>query len=206
MRKFSLFFLLSILFHPAFCQEGLLQFTANYFRSNPFIGEYSQFVRHLMNDPDLQEKQTLKRTDTSLFSFTGSYKTFNPFFFKPRKLKITLEETPAQFLDSLPPDTLLVYHLMAYAGNDVKAGQDIQKEFAKLHKQFKRKFAASNFQEISSETIERGAVHNYFVGNSDIAPLTIAWAKLNQEYVLDLILRIKVSENFAVLPTTFNDP
>jgi hypothetical protein len=190
----------------SYSQDGLLRFTSDYFRSNPFITEYSQFVRHLMNDPDLEDKQTHKRTDTSLFSFSGNYKTFNPFFFKPRRLKITLEETPVLFRDSIPPDTVIVYHLMAYAGDDSKAEQAIQKEFAKLHRQFNRKFAASNFQDIKSESIERGGVHNYFVSESDIAPLTVAWAKLNQEYVIDLILRIKVSDNFAVLPATFYEP
>ena len=121
MKKNLLLLILALFIYcSSFAQDGLLQFTKSYFRSNPFIGEFSGFLKHLMNDPDLEDKKTFRRTDTSLFYFSGVYTNYNPFFFKPRQIAVTLEETAAQFSESGVIDTILVYHLLAYADGTSK--------------------------------------------------------------------------------------
>jgi hypothetical protein len=205
-KNLLLLILIVFVYSSSFSQEGLLQFTKSYFRSNPFVGEFSGFLNHLMNDPDLKEKKTFRRTDTSLFYFSGIYRNYNPFFFKPRQIMITLEETPAQFSDSSYADTIFVYHLLAYADGTEKGQQDIKREFDKIHRQFNKKFSSSNFQDLQKDTSILGGAHNYFINYTDIAPVSVAWGKVKDDFVLNLVLRLKTSNNRAALPATFNNP
>src|SRR5688500_1257044 len=136
---------------PSFSQEGgLYQFTKSYFRSDPFIGEFSSFLKHLLNDPAIINKRTLHRTDSSLFSFSGVFNNYNPFFYKPKRIEIVLKESAVQYADSIPPDTILVYQLIAYADNSTKAEQEVKKEFVKIHRQFHKKFYNSNYQDLKT--------------------------------------------------------
>ncbi len=115
MRKILLFvFIVCFSFNSSFAQEGLLEFSKSYFRSDPLSGEFSNFLNHLLNDPSLQDKQIQKRTDTSLFYFSGIYKKYDRFFFKPKRVEIILQEQSIKYIDSLLPDTLFIYQLIAY--------------------------------------------------------------------------------------------
>ncbi|HKO79405.1 MAG TPA: hypothetical protein VJU78_03380, partial [Chitinophagaceae bacterium] len=88
-----------------------------------------------------------------------------------------------------------------------KGEQEVKKEFEKIHRQFNKKFHDHNFQDLQIGEDIKGGVHNYFVGFASIAPVSVAWGKLkDDEFVLNLILRIKTKENAAVLPTTFYNP
>ena len=191
----------------SFSQEGLLQFTKSYFRSNPFIGEFSGFLKHLMNDPLLKDKKTWTRTDTSLFYFSGVFNDFNPFFFKPKRIEIVLQEVPVQFIDSIPADTILIYQLLAYTEGNTRGEEEVKKEFGKIHRKCNMKFYSSNFQDLQVGKEIKGGVHNYFLGSSNVAPLTVAWGLWKEnEFVLTLMLRLKTKENVAVLPAAFYNP
>lgn len=208
MKK-NLFSLFIIFFFYTFsyAQSGLYQFSKSYFRSNPFIGEFSSFLRHLVNDPDIRDKKTQQRTDSTFFYFYGIYNTFNPLSFKPKRVDILLEEVSVRYTDSLPPDTILVYQLIAYAG-ETKGKQDVQKEFEKIHRQYNKKFTNSNYRELKTGENVSGGLHNYFVPFAALAPVSIVWSFLEEtkEYILQITLRIKTSENRAILPAAFYDP
>jgi hypothetical protein len=200
MRKLLPFFLIICLdFTYSFAQDGLLEFSKSYFRSDPLNGEFSNFLNHLMNDPSLQDKKNLKRTDTSLFYFSGTYKKYDRFFFKPKRVEVTLREQSVKYIDSLPPDTIFIYQLIAYADGNSNGEQDVKKEFEKIHRMFNKKFHSSNYQDLESEGVKSGALHNYFVSYSALAPVTTVWGKLENEFVLQIDLRIKASSNRAVL-------
>ena len=206
-KNLLLLFFISFAYTSSFSQEGLFQFTKSYFRSNPFVGEFNAFLKHLMNDPLLKDKKTWTRTDTSLFYFSGVFNNYNPFFFKPKRVEIILEETSVQYVDSMPADTILVYQLVAYADGNSKGDQDVKKEFEKIHRQFNKKFYSSNFQDLQIGKEIKGGVHNYFVGSARIAPVSVAWGKLKEdEIMLTLMLRIKTKGNVAILPATFYNP
>lgn len=116
-------------------------------------------------------------------------------------------EAPIQYNDSLPSDTILVYQLLAYAEGNDKGERDIKKEFEKIHRQFNKKFHGSNFQDLKTGNEIKGGVHNYFISYTAIAPVSVAWGKVkDNEFVLNLMLRIKTKENVAVLPATLNNP
>lgn len=192
-----------------FAQENLYSFTKDYFRSNPFQGEFSVFLKHLLNDPTIEQKKTIQRTDSSFFSFFGIYKSHSPFFFKPKRVEVSLVEAPFRYADSLPvADTILIYQLMAYAGNDEKSQKEVQKEFERIHRHYNKKFSKSEQSPLSTGGIVTGSIRNYFVAYRMISPMAVAWSKLEkeEETVLILTVRIKLSENQATLPKFLDNP
>lgn len=206
MRKILLTLIITSFYGSgAFAQEGLFQFSKIYFRSNPFTGNFSGFLHHLLNDPSLLEKETQKRTDTSLFYFSGYYKNYNPFFFKPKKMQILLQEASVNYGDSLVNDTIFIYQLVAYADGTEKGEQDVKREFEKIHRVFNKKFYNSNYQELNNGE-SSGGLHNYFVAYSTLAPASTIWTKLNNEFILYITLRFKASENRAVLAASLYNP
>jgi hypothetical protein len=206
MRKALLtLFITAFCFTGAFAQEGLFQFSKIYFRSNPFTGNFSSFLHHLLNDPALMEKEIQKRTDTSFFYYSGIYKNYNPFFFKPGKVQVLLQEASVNYGDSLVNDTIFIYQLVAYADGTEKGEQEVKREFEKIHRVFNKKFYNSNYQDLTNGETQ-GGVHNYFVAYSTLAPATTIWTKLNDDYVLNITLRFKASENRAVLAASLYNP
>ena len=207
MRKTLLsLFVISFYFTPVFPQESLFQFSKNYFRSDPFVGNFNSFLDHLLNDPSLFEKELKKRTDTSLFYFSGIYKDHNPFFFKPKKLQIQLQQVSVNYGDSLANDTIFIYQLIAYAEDTEKGKAEIKKEFEKIHRVFNKKFYDSNYQDVKSGVTINGVLHKYFVDYSPLSPASTLWIKQDNEVVLNITLRFKASENRAVLAASLDNP
>lgn len=209
MKKHLLpFFIVLLAFRQSFSQEGLYQFSKSYFRSDPFVGEFSGFLKHLMNDPAITNKQTLQRTDSSLFSFFGVYNNYNPFFFKPKRVEILLEEASIQYADSIPVDTILVYQIFSYADGNNEGKQEVKKEFEKIKRKYNKKFDYGNDQNLKTGEDITGAIHNFFVGYSALAPVSIVWntVKDSNEAVLNITIRMKSSGNRAVLATPFYNP
>ena len=209
MKKILLLFYCTILaFTSAYSQEGFAQVSKHYFRSDPFTGDFSSFIKHLLNDPAIINKKIVHRTDTSLFYFSGVYKDYNPFFFKPRYIEVRLQESPIVYADSLPKDTILVYQLTAYAEASEAGKQDVKKEFEKIHKRIHKKFSESNNLDLKNGKTITGNVHNFFVFYASLAPLSVLWATLDDtgEPVLNIILRLKTSNNQAVLATPLYNP
>ena len=78
MRKKILYCFFAVLaYNSSFGQEesfekgakGLRNFSGNYFRSDPFSRSFSGFLKHLINDPDIYDKNIKKKTDTIFLSF-----------------------------------------------------------------------------------------------------------------------------------------
>ena len=211
MRKISaltIFFLCITIFCNS--QETLLKFTHSYFRSDPYKGTFSSFVNHLLNDPDIKEKETYQRTDTSFFYFLGKYNKFNPFFFKPTRLEVLLTEVPMEFTEGPMPgtDTFFVYQLLAFMDYTKDGINDVKKECEKISRQYKKKFFDANYSEMKKGEEVVGAVNNFFIPNYGIAPVSIAWGKMPNENsaVLNITLRIKSSNNLAVSPRPLYQP
>src|SRR5690349_13037897 len=103
MRKYVLSIIFILTLTQSFSQnEGLLEFSKSYFRANPFEGKFSLFLKKLIQDPGISNKIIRHQTDTSLFYFSGSYTSYNPFFFKPVRVEILLQQSRISFTDSLP--------------------------------------------------------------------------------------------------------
>lgn len=208
MRKYLLSILFILFFYNAsFSQEGLDQFSKSYFRSDPLVGSFSGFLKHLINDPAIINKEIRQRTDSTLFYFFGVYNNYNPFFFKPTRVEVLLEEISIKYVDSLPADTILVYQLLAYTDGN-KGQQEVKKEFEKIHRQYNKRFSNSNYRNLETGEEITGGLHNYFVSFAGLAPVSTIWGALKDtnEYILNLTLRIKPDGNKAVLPAAFYNP
>jgi hypothetical protein len=189
--------------------QNLNKLVKSYFRSSPFEGEFSGFLKHLINDPTLQGKNTRMKTDTSFYMFRGMYTTHNPFSFKPKRVEVWLQETPVQYESAdRTIDTIFFYHLLAYTDNNKKGEADILKEFEKIHRQNHRKFFGNDNDEIKEGGEVKVRMRNYFVPLHILSPFSVAWGKLNeqQEMVLTITVRFKISNNKAILPSPFNRP
>ena len=207
MRKiyFSLFFVL--LYIASLSQETMSKIAKSYFRSDPFDGEFSSFMTHLLNDPAINSKIIEKRTDTSLFYFQGTYNTFNPFFFKPKRVQVVLTELPVD-LDSLVRDTIYNYQLFAYDDDSKQGVQELKKEFDKILRRYKGSFHTNQYSENQLPGKSKGATYNFFDVLHGIAPFAISWfgPNENKEMCLVLTIRLDTRYNRAILPVPFYTP
>lgn len=201
MRKLFLFLLLftAIVSHS---QDAVRKVTKNYFRSDPFAGEFSSFLKHLINDPTIKEKEFFPRSDTGLFYLHGYYSTHNPFFFKPKKVEVVLAEVQMKYSDSLPADTIMIYQLVAYSETSAEGIKDVKKEFEKMHRSIHKGFSNTNYHEQKSGEDVTAAWYNYFVMTHAVAPVTLLWGQTQgiEEAVLNITIRMKTSYNQATFP------
>lgn len=205
MRKlyFALFFVFTCF--NAYSQSPVIKITQTYYRSFPFQTEFSSFLKHLLNDPTLINKTIEKRTDTSLFYFHGTYKSHNPFFFKPKRMEIALTESIIPKNDSVPSDTVYIYQLLAFIDETKDGIQDVRKEFEKIHKRYKGGFFKANFMDRPVTGRLAGATYNYFDRLHALAPFALTWTgpNENKEMCLILTIRMSVRDNTAILPVPF---
>jgi len=199
MRKLTLAFLLIQICLASYSQSPILDFSKAYFRSDPFASTARNFLQHLLNDPDIADKKTELRTDSTLFGFEGRYLKYNPFFFRPEKVEISLSEIALPTTDSLLMDTVMFYQLAAYAPATPTGLKDVTREVEKIHRQYRKKFFKASHEEIKNDTQTQpdGVVNNYFLPLYGIAPVTVGWLKLenNSGYMLLITLRLSIRNN-----------
>lgn len=204
MRKFSF-----LSFAVLFCcllhsQEIVFKITREYFRSDPFRGEFSGFVNHLFNDPSMTNKITEKRTDSSLFYFQGTYTSYNPFFFKPKRVDVVLTEMEVD-LDTLGKDTIYTYQLIAYANDNKEGIEDVKKEFDKIFKHYNKGFTRNSYDENPADSKIQGVTYNFFDQYHAVSPFALSryYATETKETCLMLTIRMDTYNNRAMLPIPF---
>jgi len=208
MRKaFLLMFSLLFSFLSFSQQQTVLKITRSYFRSDPFEGKFSSFVTHLLNDPTLSGKMLEKRTDTSLFYFQGTYNSFNPFFFKPKRVQVVLTELPVD-LDSLERDTIYNYQLFAYDDDTKEGVQAVKKEFDKIFRHFKGSFNSNQHSVNPAGSSSNGETYNFFDALHGVAPFAISWFGPTKDKEMCLVLTIRLDNRYnqAILPVPFYTP
>ncbi|OQY95951.1 MAG: hypothetical protein B6D37_04115 [Sphingobacteriales bacterium UTBCD1] len=205
MKKLIFIAGLALLSGYSNAQPALEQVAKYYFRSNPFAQEISSFLQQLINDPSLTNTRILKRTDTSLFYFTGEYKNFNPFFFKPEMTSVILSEKELILNDSLNIfDTVFVYQIAGYTAGGKEGENDVQQEFKRFDRKYLKKFATNELIGLKTGNITYGEIRNYYITASYLSPLSVAWQVIGnyKRNVFVITLRFKMNGNFAVLPIT----
>ena len=185
-------------------QEIVFKITREYFRSDPFRGEFSGFVKHLFNDPALKDKVTEQRTDSSLFYFQGTYTNFNPFFFKPKRVEVILTEMEVD-LDTLGKDTIYTYQLLAYADDNKDGINDIKKEFDRIYKHYNKGFNRNTYDENPANSKIKGVTYNFFDRQHMVSPFALSRydATDSKEACLMLTIRMDTYDNRAMLPIPF---
>jgi hypothetical protein len=157
-----------------------------------------------LNDPSLTNKIIEKRTDTSLFYFQGTYTTYNPFFFKPKRVEVILTEMEVK-ADSLTKDTIYTYQLMAFADNTKAGTGDVKNEFEKIYKHYKNGFPRNEYTEDPADSKFKGATYNFFDRQHAVSPFALSWYEMaeSKEACLILTIRMDTDDNQAILPLPF---
>ena len=105
-------------------------------------------------------------------------------------------------------DTIITYQVAGYTDGDKEGEQDVKDEFERFDKKYLKKFIKHDYTELKVGNNVNGAIRNYFVRYSFLAPLSVAWQKItaSNENVFVITLRFKVSGNVATLPVTADSP
>ncbi len=190
------------------CPQALYKAAEDYFRTNPFKTEFSQFINTLVSDPGLVEKDVKKKTDSTLFFLQGIYPSYAPFFFPTKRCKIVLAEQ--EFADSLTGElySYFIYQVIGYATPGEEGVKDIKQEFEKLNRRLKKGLEATDQKELRNGNELTGTIVNYRYNRMAFFPLTIAWATSpgHKENIVVLSIRFFLLENRAYLPIPTNSP
>jgi len=200
MKKilFPLFILIA---STSYSQNPLQSAIKTYFRSHPFDMRFSSFIASLQQDPWFTIETYSRRTDTSFFYLTGTYKNFNPFHYPPKELRLVLAEEEIIHTDSLKThDTIMNLQLLGISDSGTVNSKLVEKEFKRFHKNQADRFSSNNYNTIEEKNGRITAeIYNYFVFPFSIAPVTIAWGLLPEtnQYAFTITIRFKVKENVA---------
>ena len=143
MRKilFPLFILLVSTGHS---QNPIQSALKNYFRTHPFDMKFSSFITSLKQDPWFTIDTYGRRTDTSFFFITGTYKNFNPFRFVPKELRLIVAEEEIVHGDSLQThDTIMNLQLLAISDSGEINSKLVEKEFKRFHNNQASRFSSN---------------------------------------------------------------
>jgi len=186
-------------------QNAVIKVAGNYFKTSPFEKEFSQFLQQLLSDPSLSNKNTRKKTDSTLFFFEGRYGTYNPFFFKPIQTRVILAEKEQVVVqDSLSIlHTIYEYQLIGYAPPGIQGINDVKQEFDKINRRFMKDFSSYE----SSELKKGGLIRDYMYTSFPFYPFTLAWASNTDhtENIFAITVRFQVADNWAYLPFIVKD-
>ena len=187
-----------------FAQSPLQTIAKIYFRNHPFDSKFSTFILNMQRDPWLTLSEFHRRTDSSFFFLSGTYKNFNPFRYTPSELKITLAEQEIIYSDSLQThDTIMNLQLIGVIDTNAASGKLVEKEFKRFHQSQSRRFDDLIHKSLGAKGAVTGEIYNYFISPFSVAPVTIAWGlmPITRQYTFTITIRFKVMENVAVYIT-----
>ena len=209
MRKI-LFFLFIVIVNSASSQNPIQSVLKTYFRTHPFDMKFSSFITSLQQDPWFSIETYSRRTDTTFFFLSGTYKNFNPFHYPSKELKLVLAEEEIIHTDSSKThDTIMNLQLLGKADSGAVNSKLVEKEFKRFHKNQADRFSSNTYDTFEEKNGRITAeIYNYFVFPYSIAPVTIAWGILpdTNQYAFTITIRFKVKENVAtyiLTPTEF---
>jgi len=195
--------LINVKIHAA-AGKALTKITKSYFRSHPLNQRFSSFLNSLQKDPLFTIETYERRTDSSFFYLSGTYKDFNPFSYPAKEARLIIAEEQITYGDSLKTtDTIINLQLMGITDTGDKKQEEVQKEFRRFHRNHNADFWNFTNNNFSKKGVTTAEVHNYFIYLLTVAPVTVAWGFLPEsgQYTFTITIRLKVRENEAGLVT-----
>lgn len=196
MKKFAGLVFILIAF-TAYSQDPIQTIAKNYFRTHPFDSKFSSFILNLQKDPWFTIEEINRRTDSSFFYLTGTYKNFNPFRYPPSELRLVVAEEEIIYSDSSQTqDTIINLQLIGVVDSTAASIKLVEREFNRFHQSQSKRFNDFAYK----KAIKTGELYNYFVAPFSVSPVTIAWGLMpeTRQYGFALTIRFKVIENQAV--------
>ena len=175
-----------------------------YYRVNPFEGNFSTFVKTLANDPELLDKQLVQKTDTGNYFLKGFYKVFNPFGFNAEKIEMIFAEQEQELVAKNQQTiyTTYSYQLLAYFDDTEINRRLILNDYNKIKKRLRREMKNETISLKGVKDIEDGEIINYYFDYSLVYPVTVSWQTLgrSKKLALTIITRLAVANNRAYPP------
>lgn len=200
--KVKLFIILIFFSIKGIAQDPILSVTKTYFRAHPFDMKFSNFIRSLQADPWFTIENYERRTDSSFFYLSGTYKNFNPFKFEPTEIRLVIAENEMLYEDSLQSrDTVINLQLIGTTDTGETGFKQVEKEYKRFNNNQSRKFYDNHYSNIQKNGVIEAEIMNYFVFPFTISPITAAWGKMtaSQKFVFTITIRFIVKENVAEL-------
>jgi hypothetical protein len=193
------------LFYPCFCtgqeRDYIFGVFENYFPFNPFETTFSDFFKKLNSDPFLLNKSLHKRTDTSLFSFSGTYYNYDRGITDKANVEIKLNEISLQLGDTLAKkDTFFLYQVIYNYDLSSTSPGYVKKLFTRFGEQYHGVISDIADYDVKENNKVIGLTRNYFYNFSPVSQMTAAWANLNDhESIFTILVRFKLIQNELVL-------
>ncbi|TAL40577.1 MAG: hypothetical protein EPN92_14430 [Chitinophagaceae bacterium] len=182
--------------------KALMKVTKDYFRSQPLSQRFSSFITSLQKDPWFTIETYERRTDSTFFYLNGTYKNFNPFHYDVKEIRLIIAEEEFIHIDSLhTKDTIINLQLMGITDTTAKIAGQVQKEFKRFDKNYRKDFGRAVYDYSSQGGITTAEMYNYFFPSLAICHVTSAWGQLpgTYQYTFTLTIRFKLIENEANL-------
>jgi hypothetical protein len=174
----------------------------NYFRVHPFDITFSSFIKSLQQDPWFTIDTYDRRTDSTFFFLTGTYKNFNPYKYGAKEIRLIVVEDQFVHIDSLKTlDTIITLQLMGIADSANANESVVSKEYIRFTKKYGPGFWKSSYEKAERKNKTVAEISNFFIYPYAISPLTIAWGQLSdtKEYSFTITIRFKLKENNATM-------
>lgn len=181
-----------------FSQENFERVVKDYYRVDPFAGNFSGFIETLSSDTALHNKQNYKQTDSTGYFLRGEYDIFNPFSINAGKVEIFFYENQISVTDKYPL-SFYTYQLTAYFADNEYNRKAIKKDFKKLGRKMKIDFTEVENQSLKGyQGIEDGEINSYSSEYSLMPPAIISWQTLKSKQIaLSILIRIVQKNNRA---------
>ncbi len=200
MKYFILYLSVLLICCITNAQGPLAPIMKSYFRINPFEMRFSSFIISLQQDPWFTIETYERRTDSTFFFLSGTYKNFNPFQFKANNVHLIIAEEDFKHKDSLNTlDTMIIIQLIGLADSARSSTALVSKEFSRFQRKYSSNFWKTDYSNDEFLKTKKWELMNCFVFPYSISPLSIAWGRMpdTHEYSFIITIRCKVKENQA---------
>jgi len=188
----------------SYSQDAIQAISKNYFRAHPFDSKFSTFILNLQRDPWFSLIEMHRRTDSTFFFLSGSYKNFNPFRYTPSEIRLIVAEEEIIYNDSLQThDTIMNLQLIGIVDSNSADSKVVEKEFKRFHQSQSKRFDDFVHKTLGGPQAITGGINNYFISPFSISPVTVAWGLMpgTKQYSFAITVRFKVTQNQAVYIT-----
>jgi hypothetical protein len=178
-----------------------------FFKENPYNQPFPDFFKALTTDTSAEQLVFQRRTEDKPFHFSGRYKNFSPFRFKPGQVIVTLADVaidygPEVTDTALRFDTILFYSIstLTEPGEDGKS--TVQKELKWFHRRFGMSFGQSHYEYGGDKENPGYEKYSYAVLPGATRALSVFWNRVegNDQYAVSVVLLLKIRNNEAGLP------
>lgn len=180
-------------------QSNFARTIKEYYRVNPFQGNFSSFVEALTTDPSLLKKEIYRQTDTTGYFVKGEYDVFNPYSINANKVDMLFYENVYKS-KSRVLFNFYTYQLTAYFPDTELARRAVAKDYKKLVKRIRKDMYNTQKQSLKGyNNIEDGEITSFNDSGSPLEPVIVSWQTLEKtkQLGLTIIVRLEQVKNYA---------